>query len=72
MSHLFPVVPALRPALTNPRTLRTAWRPAEHEDRGFFSAVTGWRGVSDYEPEGAADWGNKVLSEADFNSPLYL
>lgn len=71
MSHLFPVTSALRPALTSHHSLRTAWRPSNKEDRNFFTLQSGLSSGDDFQPEGAADWGNKVLSEADFSSPLH-
>lgn len=71
MSHPFPFIPVLRPALTNRRSLHTVWRPLSHEDRGFFYALSRRGEPADYQPEGPKDWGNEVLSEADFAAPLY-
>ncbi len=70
MTPFTPATPILRSAIKSRRGPATSRRPARREDQGFFAGLTGWHELVDYLPEGAADWGNKVLSEADFSAPL--
>jgi hypothetical protein len=71
MSQHFSAVTALRPSIAGPRRLQTPRRPGRKEDRKFFVPRFGPAVGDDYLPEGAADWGNRVLAEADFSSPLH-